>query len=152
MEGYTFKVLHKAVDNGVVGELGAENWQTLTILARFMDKDGYCRLSQKEIGKLLKLDSKSAAVRRVNKLLNFRFEDGSPVVTREKTFKNGKWQSIYKVMPGAGFCTADSNENVSQADNDQGPAKETISHKETINHGETIRIIERERIIYKTNE
>jgi len=88
-----------AVRSGLLADMGAENWQTLCVIASFMDEQGECYPTQSQIAKGLGIKRESAT-RRVKKLADYRWE-GRPVITRIKersptgTFENTR----YTVMP-----------------------------------------------------
>lgn len=71
-----------ALHSGLLADLGAERWHTLTAIAAFMDENGECYPTQKKIADKLGI-SRVAANRRIKKLLAYRWQ-GNPVLTAEK--------------------------------------------------------------------
>jgi len=88
-----------AVRSGLLADMGAENWQTLCVIASFMDEQGECYPTQAQIAKGLGIKRESAT-RRVKKLADYRWE-GRPIITRVKErSENGTFENTrYTVMP-----------------------------------------------------
>lgn len=93
-----FYVYVDAVSSGMVADMGAERWQTLCVLASFMDESGVCYPSQDYIAARLGV-SRQAANKRIKRLLAYRWE-GEEVVTAEKRQHGNNWQNtVYTIQP-----------------------------------------------------
>lgn len=96
------QVWFDTIDSGFIGEIDSESFQTLIVLARYMNKDGICYPTEKTIAHCLKI-SLGGAKKRVKNLKNCRFKE-QPIVSveRQQRRKNKKgreeWGSnIYKL-------------------------------------------------------
>ncbi len=98
------KLYKETIRNGICRKLGAEGWQTLTVIASFMDEKGEAFPTQQQLSELLGV-SREAVNKRIKKLLNFRLEDGSPIIVCEKRDNNKGYikNCIYHVLPESGF-------------------------------------------------
>lgn len=92
------------IKSGLIAEMGADLFATLTVIVSFMDADGRCYPAQSSIGRLLGVNRQTAN-KYVQRLLAFRYE-GQPVITVEKirgptgTFD----RNVYTVHPVSGFA------------------------------------------------
>ena len=94
------KMYVDAVRSGLVGDMGAENWTTLCVIASFMDENGDCYPTQEQIAKSLKV-SRQTANKYVKRLLDYRWR-GRPVIKaiRSRDGKSGRWENTrYTVLP-----------------------------------------------------
>ena len=93
------KMYVDAVHDGLVRELGPQLWQTLCVVASFMDENGKCYPSQSLIAQRLGI-SRQSANERIRKLEEFRWKD-KPIITRVKhRGENQKFENtIYTIMP-----------------------------------------------------
>lgn len=93
------KMYVDAVHDGLLRELGPELWQTLCVIAAFMDEDGNCFPSQELIAERLGV-SRSTVNDRLKKLEAFRWK-GQPVIKRVKRRdKNQRFEkTLYTIMP-----------------------------------------------------
>lgn len=93
------KMYVDAVKHGLIADMGAENWQTLCVIASFMDKNGDCFPSQDQIAKGLGV-RRETANRRIKKLVDYRWQGRKVIETvRSRTVK-GTWENTrYTVLP-----------------------------------------------------
>lgn len=93
------KMYVDAVHDGLLRELGPELWQTLCVLAAFMDESGNCFPSQALIAERLGV-SRSTVAERLKRLEKFRWK-GQPVIKRVQRRGEGQRFSntIYTIMP-----------------------------------------------------
>lgn len=97
--------------NGLIAEMGARLWTTYSVLASYMDRDGYCYPSQDQLARNLGIRRETVS-RRIKELLEFRWE-GEPLVTVErKRFKGNQFTNlVYCVNPSYAFrIFTESNE------------------------------------------
>lgn len=95
-----FVKLHvTARTSGLMGDLGAERWHTLCVLATFMDENGHCFPSVDQVARALKI-SRSSAVKRLQSLCEFQW-NGRPIVTRVlKRHDGGHFANYrYTILP-----------------------------------------------------
>ncbi|MDQ0174462.1 helix-turn-helix domain-containing protein [Bacillus chungangensis] len=93
------KMYVDAVHSGLIADMGAERWQTLCVLAAFMDADGNCFPSQELIANRLKV-TRETANRRIRALCDYRW-NGSPLVEKVRARqKGGIWENArYTIKP-----------------------------------------------------
>lgn len=93
------KMYTDAVHDGLVRALGPELWQTLCVIAAFMDEEGKCYPSQALIANRLGI-SRQAANGRIKRLEKFRW-NGQPIIKRVKGRRNGSKfdNTVYTIMP-----------------------------------------------------
>ncbi|MEK4697788.1 helix-turn-helix domain-containing protein [Bacillus sp. FSL M8-0063] len=85
--------------NGLIAEMGAKLWTTYSVLATYMDRDGYCYPSQDQLARNLGIRRETVS-RRIKELLDFRWK-GDPLVTVERKRVNGNQFTnlVYCVNP-----------------------------------------------------
>jgi hypothetical protein len=94
------KMYVDAVKSGLIADMGAERWQTLCVLASFMNEKGECYPTQEQIARALGI-SREAANRRIKSLCEYRW-NGQPLVTKvqERNPKNQRWLIVrYTILP-----------------------------------------------------
>ncbi|OLN23708.1 helix-turn-helix domain-containing protein [Domibacillus antri] len=94
------KMYVSAVKNGLIADMGAERWQTLCVLASFMDAEGRCYPTQYQIASALNI-RRETANRRVKSLCDYRWQ-GRPVVIKEQARSNDtqRWENArYTILP-----------------------------------------------------
>jgi hypothetical protein len=93
------KMYTDAVHDGLVRELGPHLWQTLCVIASFMDEEGRCYPSQDIIAHRLGI-SRQTANTRIKQLEAFRWKD-KPIIKRAKHRGEGQKfeNTIYTIMP-----------------------------------------------------
>ncbi|WP_262385432.1 helix-turn-helix domain-containing protein [Shouchella clausii] len=79
--------------------MGAENWQTLCVIASHMTEEGECYPTQSQIARGLGV-RRETANRRVKKLSEYRWE-GRPVIrTKRERADKGTWENTrYTILP-----------------------------------------------------
>ena len=100
VERLFLKMYVAARTSGLLAAISDRDWKTLCVMATYMDKDGYCFPSQKELAPALGC-SRQMVSERVNSLARFRFH-GQPVflVVKGEHTKGGKWaRNGYRVLP-----------------------------------------------------
>lgn len=97
------KVYAYARTSGLIAALGPCGWQTLSVLATYMDADGNCFPSQSEIADALKI-TRQAANERLRELLAFRWA-GKPILMACKVRGDGQKfaNTRYTILPVTGF-------------------------------------------------
>lgn len=93
------KMYKSAVTSGLIADMGADNWQTLCVIASYMDEKGDCFPTQSQIAKGLGI-SRTSANRRVKKLAEYRWQ-GRPVIEAiRKRSPTGQWENTrYTILP-----------------------------------------------------
>jgi biotin operon repressor len=88
-----------ALHSGLLADMGAERWHTLTALASFMDENGVCYPTQSKLAEKLGI-TRVAANRRIKKLLEYRWQ-GDPVVkvTKRRAGDQQFANNVYTVLP-----------------------------------------------------
>ena len=122
------KVFAFARTSGLIAAMGAQRWQTLSVLATYMDAAGGCFPSQEEIAQALGITRSKAALR-LKDLLAFRWE-GRPLVVacrarapRSNGRGGERWENNrYTILPVSGFTFGPGQEPTPPAqDADSGP-------------------------------
>ncbi|MCD9024386.1 helix-turn-helix domain-containing protein [Cohnella silvisoli] len=92
-----------AAKSGLIAEMGADLWATLTVIASFMDGDGRCYPTQASVGRLLGVNRQTAN-KYVQRLLAFR-RDGAPIIVAERARdNNGRFDRLhYRILPSTGY-------------------------------------------------
>lgn len=94
------KMYVDAVKSGLIADLGAERWQTLCVLASFMDANGECYPTQERIASALNI-RRETANRRVKSLCDYRWQ-GRPLVVKKQSrdFDKQTFNNVrYTIMP-----------------------------------------------------
>ena len=118
------KVYSYARTSGLIAALGPRGWQTLTVLATYMDADGDCFPSQSEIADALKI-TRQAANERIKELLAFWW-DGKPIILACKVRGDGQRfeNTRYTILPVTGFQFGpDSPDQPMSTGGDTAPAR-----------------------------
>lgn len=87
-----------AIQSGMLADMGAERWHTLTVLACYMDENGVCFPSQSKLAKDLNM-TREAVNRRIQALLNYRWK-GKPILKVERV--PGK-SNVYRILDHCGL-------------------------------------------------
>ncbi|WP_042360653.1 hypothetical protein [Geomicrobium sp. JCM 19055] len=100
----------------IVDKIGSSGLTTLLCLATYMNEDGVCRTTQKELSERMGVHINS-----MNKYLNDLLEvtvDGEPLVTKQKINQNNYIYIIHPISKvSAIFISDDSKEVSSSGDN-----------------------------------
>lgn len=99
-----------AVKSGLIADLGAERWQTLCVLASFMNEKGECYPSQDHIANALNI-RREAASKRIKSLCDYRWNE-RPIVVKEqgRNGNNNRWKNNrYTIMPLSQLAIFDGN-------------------------------------------
>ncbi|EMT54785.1 putative transcriptional regulator [Brevibacillus borstelensis AK1] len=94
------KMYVDAAISGLIADMGAERWQTLCVLASFMDANGDCYPSQEHIARRLGVSRQTAAAR-IKSLLAYRWR-GRPLVHATRGREDGSQRfdnTRYTVLP-----------------------------------------------------
>ncbi|MDT0150057.1 helix-turn-helix domain-containing protein [Priestia aryabhattai] len=84
--------------SGLVGEMGIQNFATLMAISSYMNEDGECYPTQRQLAERMGVHRNSVN-RYVNSLLDFRISN-KPLVTREIVNQGkGRVSSYYKIHP-----------------------------------------------------
>ncbi len=93
------KMYVDAVKFGLIANMGAENWQTLCVIASFMNEQGECYPSQDQIAKALGVRRESAN-RRIKRLADYRWQGRKLIETTRSRTEIGTWENTrYTVLP-----------------------------------------------------
>ena len=93
-----------AIHSGMIADMGAERWQTLCVLAAYMDEKGECHPSQDLLAHRLGV-SRAAANRRIKNLRDYRWK-GHPLIVarRVRNQDSMTWvNTVYRVNPISGL-------------------------------------------------
>lgn len=95
-----FKVYVEAAKSGLIADMGAERWQTLCILASFMDERGECYPTQDHIASRLGV-SRQTANQRIKRLVEYRWQGRELVrAIRKRDEHTKRWENTrYTVLP-----------------------------------------------------
>ncbi|AMQ66697.1 DNA binding protein [Bacillus phage Mgbh1] len=91
------KMYVDAVSSGLIADMGPDNWQTLCVIASYMDENGRCYPTQAQIARGLGI-RRETANRRVKRLLDYRW-CGRPIIEAYRK-RNGKgvWENTEYVI------------------------------------------------------
>lgn len=98
------KMYVEAVHSGLIADMGPERWQTLCVIAAFMDENGECYPTQYAIAERLKV-ARETANRRIKSLCEYRWQ-GRPVVVKVQSRDHEKqtWDNVrYTILPISGL-------------------------------------------------
>jgi hypothetical protein len=94
------KMYVDAVHSGLIADMGADNWQTLCVIAAFMNEKGECYPTQDLVATRLGI-ARETANRRIQKLLRYRWKDKPLIAVNKIKSPSGKeWmKNTYTVYP-----------------------------------------------------
>lgn len=93
------KMYVDAVKQGLIADLGDSNWRTLCVLSSFMNAKGECYPTQAQVAKGLGV-SRQAASRRINKLLDYRWQGREIIRSVKGRSEGGRFENTrYTVLP-----------------------------------------------------
>jgi hypothetical protein len=104
------KMYVDAVKTGLIADLGAERWQTLCVLASFMNAEGECYPTQDRIADALNI-RRETANRRVKSLCDYRWK-GRPLVVKKQSrdFDKQTFSNVrYTILPISQLAIFDNN-------------------------------------------
>lgn len=97
VESYSINIDTKAIQNGLVKELGTTPFSVLMAILSFLDDEGKAFPSQRKIAEITGL-TQATVVKAIKKLLEVEI-DGSPIISRElETLGNRKAFSVYSLV------------------------------------------------------
>lgn len=98
------KLYIDASRSGLIADIGAERWHTLSTLATFMDEKGECYPSQELLAHRLGVKTREAVNRRIKALCDYRW-NGEPLVVKRRV--RGKRQvfanNVYRLTSVSPF-------------------------------------------------
>jgi hypothetical protein len=99
------KMYVEAVHSGLIADMGPERWQTLCVIAAFMDENGECYPTQFAIAERLNV-ARETANRRIKALCDYRWK-GRPVVQKigqQRDHEKQTWNNVrYTILPISGL-------------------------------------------------
>jgi hypothetical protein len=98
------KMYVEAVHSGLIADMGPERWQTLCVIAAFMDENGECYPTQYAIAQRLNV-ARETANRRIKSLCDYRWQ-GRSVVQKVQSRDHDKqtWDNVrYTILPISGL-------------------------------------------------
>lgn len=98
------KMYVDAVHSGLIADMGPERWQTLCVIAAFMDENGECYPTQYAIAERLGV-ARETANRRIKALCDYRWQ-GKPIVKKvQGRTEKQTWNNVrYTILPISGLC------------------------------------------------
>jgi hypothetical protein len=103
------KMYVEAVHNGLIADMGPERWQTLCVIAAFMDEKGECYPTQYAIANRLNI-TRETANRRIKSLCDYRWQ-GRAVIQKIQARDHEKqtWDNVrYTILPISGLAIFDN--------------------------------------------
>jgi hypothetical protein len=98
------KMYVEAVHSGLIADMGPERWQTLCVIAAFMDEKGECYPTQYAIAERLNV-ARETANRRIKSLCDYRWQ-GRAVIEKVQSRDHEKqtWDNVrYTILPISGL-------------------------------------------------
>jgi hypothetical protein len=98
------KMYVEAVHSGLIADMGPERWQTLCVIAAFMDEKGECYPTQYAIAERLNV-ARETANRRIKSLCEYRWQ-GRAVIEKVQSRDHEKqtWDNVrYTILPISGL-------------------------------------------------
>jgi hypothetical protein len=98
------KMYVEAVHSGLIADMGPERWQTLCVIAAFMDEKGECYPTQYAIAGRLNV-ARETANRRIKSLCEYRWQ-GRAVIEKVQSRDHEKqtWDNVrYTILPISGL-------------------------------------------------
>jgi hypothetical protein len=98
------KMYVEAVHSGLIADMGPERWQTLCVIAAFMDEKGECYPTQYAIAERLSV-ARETANRRIKSLCEYRWQ-GRAVIEKVQSRDHEKqtWDNVrYTILPISGL-------------------------------------------------
>jgi hypothetical protein len=98
------KMYVEAVHSGLIADMGPERWQTLCVIAAFMDEKGECYPTQYAIAGRLNV-ARETANRRIKSLCEYQWQ-GRAVIEKVQSRDHEKqtWDNVrYTILPISGL-------------------------------------------------
>jgi hypothetical protein len=98
------KMYVEAVHSGLIADMGPERWQTLCVIAAFMDEKGECYPTQYAIAQRLNV-ARETANRRIKSLCEYRWQ-GRAVIEKVQSRDHEKqtWDNVrYTILQISGL-------------------------------------------------
>jgi hypothetical protein len=93
------KMYVDAVHSGLIADMGADNWQTLCVIAAFMNEEGECYPTQDLIAQRLNV-SRETANKRIRRLCDYRWNGQCIVKKKLDRNDDGTWDNArYTILP-----------------------------------------------------
>lgn len=125
-----------SVKRGLVAKLGPTKFATLIVIASYMDSEGYCYPTQRQISDALGV-SPTTANKYVNELIEFEVS-GQAILKREFTSGRLGKRSVYRVMPISQLAIFESKiESLDRAAEIEKRSK-TVSNEKPMNSKDVI--------------
>lgn len=98
------KMYVEAVHSGLIADMGPERWQTLCVIAAFMDAQGECYPTQFSIANRLNV-ARETANRRIKSLCDYRWQGRAVVVkVQSRDHEKQTWDNVrYTILPISGL-------------------------------------------------
>lgn len=98
------KMYVEAVHSGLIADMGPERWQTLCVIAAFMDEKGECYPTQYAIAERLNV-ARETANRRIKSLCDYRWQGRAVVVkVQSRDHEKQTWDNVrYTILPISGL-------------------------------------------------
>ncbi|CAM3631160.1 helix-turn-helix domain-containing protein [Mesobacillus zeae] len=98
------KMYVEAVHSGLIADIGPERWQTLCVIAAFMDEKGECYPTQYAIAERLNV-ARETANRRIKSLCDYRWQGRAVVVkVQSRDHEKQTWDNVrYTILPISGL-------------------------------------------------
>jgi hypothetical protein len=99
------KMYIEAVHSGLIADMGPERWQTLCVIAAFMDEKGECYPTQYAIAQRLNV-ARETANRRIKSLCDYTWQDRPVIkkVPQQRDHNKQTWDNVrYTILPISGL-------------------------------------------------
>jgi hypothetical protein len=99
------KMYVEAVHSGLIADMGPERWQTLCVIAAFMDEKGECYPTQYAIAERLNV-ARETANRRIKSLCDYTWQGRHVIKKVPQQRDHGKqtWDNVrYTILPISGL-------------------------------------------------
>jgi hypothetical protein len=98
------KMYVEAVHSGLIADMGPERWQTLCVIAAFMDEKGECYPTQYAIAQRLNV-ARETANRRIKSLCDYRWQKRAVIEKiQSRDHEKQTWDNVrYTILPISGL-------------------------------------------------
>lgn len=106
--GVYYRTFQQAWTSGWYSKMTTRVFTTLCAIAAYMDKDGICYPTQKTLAKNMGISERQAN-ERIKELLNYRDEEGNPIIimAKDKVASTGLRRCAYRILPNSGMIIFD---------------------------------------------